>query len=603
MTERLHWKDAEHAVAWLKGRPSDLRTLVFVARLPFVHEYVIEGLVGLSGGASIYRSLARLRSAGLLATIRPPLYPRRSQELYYLTDLGLATLALNGGIEVSDLVSQLHIGGRHLLAVLPQLEHLVAAYDLLGALAASRDGWPSLLAWERPYRRHYYRPTAKNPVSIKVPAYAALSWDGEPGAYFLVPDRGVIPRRLYRPMIDHLFAMRRSDYRTFPILVVATWDEEGKCGWEEMLEEVRRARGDIQLLAQFTYWGTLRGDLTGIEQLSRVQQFTVPHLRQHFPWQRFVPRRSNSPIPHPVGDALIVPTEPTVVDSVERVALRLTPGDYEALDLVAEHPYLTPDQMAAVLGGSLPTVRRRRNRLLGMGVMRLVGDEEIGRNSALELPELMVEGLDLVAAHRGLSLPVAARALGLIGGSPDQPYGPRRRLLLHLAHTRGADDIFIGLYRTAAHRRDTGHDDVMVQWDNGTMCSRRHLRPDGYGIYQHDGQFDGFFLEFDRGTMRRHGYLDKFDEYYDYASSRRFERDYHGYPTILFVTVNNRTEGKIAEMAQVAARRYGFPLPILLTCLWRIDDPTNTDGLLGCIWRAPDTDFHDRRHWIRDRKR
>lgn len=344
-------------------------------------------------------------------------------------------------------------------------------------------------------------------------------------------------------------------------------------------------------------------DLTGIEQLSRVQQFTVPHLRQHFPWQRFVPRRSNSPIPHPVGDALIVPTEPTVVDSVERVALRLTPGDYEALDLVAEHPYLTPDQMAAVLGGSLPTVRRRRNRLLGMGVMRLVGDEEIGRNSALELPELMVEGLELVAAHRGLSLPVAARALGLIGGGPDQPYGPRRRLLLHLAHTRGADDIFIGLYRTAAHRRDTGHDDVMVQWDNGTMCSRRHLRPDGYGIYQHDGQFDGFFLEFDRGTMRRHGYLDKFDEYYDYASSRRFERDYHGYPTILFVTVNNRTEGKIAEMAQVAARRYGFPLAILLTCLWRIDDPTNTDGLLGCIWRAPDTDFHDRRHWIRDRER
>lgn len=294
----------------------------------------------------------------------------------------------------------------------------------------------------------------------------------------------------------------------------------------------------------------------------------------------------------------MAPANPSAADGIWIVALRLACGDYDILDLIAEHPYLTPHQMAIVRGRSVPLVRRRLNRLRSMGLVRLVEKEEIGHPADVELRELTVAGLELVAAHRGLSLPVAVRALGLIGGGPDQSFGPRRRLLLHFTHTRGADDLFVRLYQTAGDRRAAGHDEAMVQWDNGTMCSRRHLRPDGYGMYRVGTKVCGFFLEFDRGTMRRHGYLDKFDEYYDYAISRRYERDYNGYPTVLFVTVNNRTEEKIAEMARVAARRYGFPLPILLACLWRIDDPNNPDGLLGRIWREPHADFDDRRCWI-----
>lgn len=605
MTDRLQWKDAECAVRWLEGRQSHLRTLSYVARFPFVHEYVIERLVGLSGGASIYRSLARLRDAGLLEAIKPPLYAGRSQDLYYVTDLGLAILALNLGVEVADLVRKLHLGGRHLLGLLPQLDQVVSAYDLLGALAASREGWPALLAWERPFRRRYYRPTAKHPASVRLPAYTALSWDGEPGAFFLVPDRGGVPLRLYRPMLDHLFVMRRtvySSYRAFPILVIATWSAERTSGWKEMLQDARRHQYDMELPAWFTQWGELRAGLAGIERLCGFQQLDDAQLRQRFHWKPIVRRRPNSPIPRPVGDALFVPQSVTVTDGIERLALRLTPADHALLDVMAEHPYLTPDRMAAVLGGSISSIRRRRNRLLAMGVMRLVGEGEVGERAQLSLPELTAQGLELVAARRGLSLAVAVRELGLIGGGPDEPLGPRRRLLLHLAHTLGADDLFIRLYRTAARRRKAGHNDAMIRWDNGTTCSRRHLRPDGYGIYQHDGCQYGFFLEFDRGTMRRHGYLDRFDEYYDYYISRRFERDYRGYPTILFVTVNNRTEEKIAEMSRIAARHYGFALPMLLTCTWRIDEPNNPDGLLDRIWREPGAEFHDRRYWITDRK-
>jgi hypothetical protein len=162
----------------------------------------------------------------------------------------------------------------------------------------------------------------------------------------------------------------------------------------------------------------------------------------------------------------------------------------------------------------------------------------------------------------------------------------------------GANDLFIRFYRTAARRREARHDDAMTQWDNGTTCSRRHLRPDGYGICQHDGTQHGFFLEFDCGTMRRHGYLDKFDEYYDYAISQRSKRDYRGYPTILIVTVNNRNEEKIRRWHGWRRSGMASSCPMLLICLWRIEGPADSDGMLCSIWREPDDDFGDRRRWI-----
>ena len=56
-------------------------------------------------------------------------------------------------------------------------------------------------------------------------------------------------------------------------------------------------------------------------------------------------------------------------------------------------------------------------------------------------------------------------------------------------------------------------------------------------------------------------------------------------------------------MARVAARHYGFALPMLLTCTWRIDEPNNPDELLGRIWREPGADFHARRNWFAKKKR
>ena len=116
-------------------------------------------------------------------------------------------------------------------------------------------------------------------------------------------------------------------------------------------------------------------------------------------------------------------------------------------------------------------------------------------------------------------------------------------------------------------------------------------------IRRHGGAH-GFFLEYDRGTMSARDYGAKWSGYYHYLESRTFERDYDGFPTILVVTKSNATEERIARSARAAAVGRSKSPPILLTCEWRVyRDPSNSDGLLGPIWREPWAGFHERTWW------
>jgi len=600
MSERLSWREAERAAEWLQGKPGDRRTLLYLAQLPFVSERVLGQLVGLRGGTSVYCSLLRLREAGLVATIRPPLFPGRSPDLFYLTDLGLATIAVDRDIELAHLARQLHLRGTDLLSLLPGLSQLVATYDLLGALAASREGQPRLLAWERPWRRRYQRPTAKAPISVTLPAYTALSWGGRPGSYLLIPDLDGFPVRLYRPTLDHLVRMRHMKDRTFPILIVATQGERRMGAWDKLLEEVCQARLDIPLLACVATWDALDARLASLEQLSDVQQLTEDHLIQRIRWQPFLRRQASRPLPRSVGDALMVSPHSIAADGLGQVALTLSPADRSLLDLVACHPFLAREHLATVLGWEDERVRVRRKQLISRRLMRLVAADEAGKHAVRELVEATVEGLELVAAQRGLSLAAAVRELGLAGGGLEQPIGARRKLLQHLPHTLGTDAVFVSLYRTVRQLAAKGRDDAVMQWQNAAACSRCHLRPDGYGLYRRGGWLHSFFLEYDRGSLNARDYFKKLATYYDYGINRRFERDYPGFPTILVVSADNGTERRIGQVVQEAAVGRGIKLPLLLTSRWRIEDSHNLHGLLGPIWRQPEAPFDERQSWPPD---
>src|SRR5207253_2461624 len=78
--------------------------------------------------------------------------------------------------------------------------------------------------------------------------------------------------------------------------------------------------------------------------------------------------------------------------------------------------------------------------------------------AGLELVELTATGLALVAAQQGLPLGAAIRTNGLAGGGPERPLGARRKLALQLAHTVGADDIFVRLVAAARPLAAAGGD-------------------------------------------------------------------------------------------------------------------------------------------------
>src|SRR4051812_40558152 len=101
MTRRACWRDAEDAAECLTQ--SDRRDLLLLARLPLLWEAAIESLYGLRGDTSVYRCLARLRAMGLIQKVQPSLHCGRNPALFYLTDLGLATIAVDQQVDPEHL--------------------------------------------------------------------------------------------------------------------------------------------------------------------------------------------------------------------------------------------------------------------------------------------------------------------------------------------------------------------------------------------------------------------------------------------------------------------------------------------------------------------
>jgi hypothetical protein len=251
-----------------------------------------------------------------------------------------------------------------------------------------------------------------------------------------------------------------------------------------------------------------------------------------------------------------------------------------------------------VLGTEITETWERRNRLFQVGLVRLLASPEVEPEvAARELIELTPDGLRIAAAQHGLSLGMAVRHLGLVGGGPNHPVGVRANLVRNLAHTLGTDRVFIRMLQVAASARLVlNADDAMIAWRSAAACRWGYVRPDGYGLYRCGGKGHGFFLEYDRGTASYPRYLQKFDAYYSYWTSGAFHRDYVGFPTVLVVTERYRREAGILRAARTAAFGREPAFPLLVTSTWRI--ASHPAGPLGPVWRGPADDPEDFHPWF-----
>jgi len=246
----------------------------------------------------------------------------------------------------------------------------------------------------------------------------------------------------------------------------------------------------------------------------------------------------------------------------------------ELLDLVGRHPFLTVEQIAAFLAVSPRRIRQLRRSLVGRGLVRVLRICELDasasqaiadRGGELEFAELTSAGRRRLARMLGLPTAAARHHHGIFGGSARR----RRRALRALAHTIGANGVFVALAVGARAARARGQDEALEEWRPAAACERRRCKPDGYGCYRRGNARYGFFLEYDRGTERARQYNSKLTGYYAYRDDGH--ADFNGFPTVLFVTTSAAAEKRIVAASERAWARFGgVPLPILVTTDERI---------------------------------
>jgi hypothetical protein len=253
------------------------------------------------------------------------------------------------------------------------------------------------------------------------------------------------------------------------------------------------------------------------------------------------------------------------------------------LDLVGRHPFLSSENLAAVLGRDVGWVRRKTSALIKGGLVRIVPAGEAGglELAEQELLELTRTGLLVLAGQLGLLLGEAVRRHGLAGGGPADPVGARESLFKHLEHTLGADHVFASVARAAASHPAGG---ALVEWRAAAACAHRWFRPDGYGLVRLGHEQRGFFLEFDRGTMRADRLRAKFVGYHRYRTSRHARESFAGFPVLLIVTTESGAELRLARALRAADMGQDPRLSALLTTTGLLKSARG--GPLGAIWRT-----------------
>ncbi len=574
---RPTWAQAEHALGQLT--PQELRVLLLLGRLPLLWTDVIQRLEGRERPWGLYDNLSRLRGLGLTGALQLEVWRGFAPRLLYLSDLGLAAISLSQGVDPVHLATTNGLRRQDLISAQPGLPHLAACYELLGMLAASQEGKPDLVAWERPWRGRYLRRRSLGTGRVRLPAYAALAWGGGVGEYVLLPDLGSCPLAAYRGRLLGLLEYRRSHSGRVPTLVIAAPSQQRVATWNKLLDELARLSRQLPLPTWLVTWSEVT---SGLEPVHLRQGYTCRPTPEH---DRPVRMRTRHPAPvsRPV---------PRIVGELPLPALRLGSADREMLDVVGRHPFLPLTSLAAVVGSSLDRCRRRRALLVEAGLARVLGSEEVGEHAVRSLTELTVEGLQVLAAQQGLSLAEAVRHNGLAGGGPDTPLGTRRSLLRDLEHTLGADEVFVEL-SGAAEKYEVERQCSLLEWRSPAACAVRGVRPDGYGLVRYAGEDYSFFLEYDRGTMQARDLRDKFEAYWCWLESGGFRRHYDIFPTVLVLTRDPPSEEGITRVLRSVGLGRATELPVLLSTHGRRQ--ADRYGLLDPTWREQGS--AKRRYW------
>lgn len=295
----------------------------------------------------------------------------------------------------------------------------------------------------------------------------------------------------------------------------------------------------------------------------------------HGSWGREPTRQRRSP-PHS-------PNQGTD-DADWRLSSRLKPAEKRTVDLLADWPWLAPDDLTHLLG-----VGRRRVSALTADLQRrgLVTAPRLRGRRRLALTDRALTWL----AHRDRTSPADARkrwSSSLL--HEDAPLewrnvsGARtRQLLRHLDHTEAVHGFTIRLVSQARSM-----DWQVAQLDPPQRASRyfRHrgrlhsIQPDAFGLLRGPDRYLPFFLEWERRAIRPKTMAARLAPYLRYFEGRRPLDDHGAVPRLLVVFEHDLLASRFMTVARGEMERTEVQIPLFVSDRERIE----TAGTLGSVW-------------------
>jgi hypothetical protein len=552
----------------------DHQLLRLLALLPLAPLAVLGPFLA-CGSSSLHRHARRLVDGDLVRVLSDPWQGAgRPRLLLYLSQPGLARVQ---GHRPVVLARRLAARGANagLYVNLMKLAPMLPVYELLGLVAGSGPGPAGLREWNRPWRRLVSTSRGSARI-VRLPAGASIvrqcSITPKPDEYVLVPDTGGLALPALRTSISGLAEYQARDPASPVVAVIATTTARRAEAWRQLVDSVSLERGVPAPDVRVATWAELRLAANSQERRCGRAASAAGSL---WPLQRSTAGSS-------ARRGLTATARPRTKRGVsERDTMAEL--DRAILELVARHPFLPGALVADVLGASTAWTRARSRWLVDHDLLRVAsaGELNLPELARLELLEATREGIALVSASLGLPVGAAVRHHGLAGGGPTDPIGHRAALVDHPSHTLGADAVFAAVGRAIRAHPAGGE---LLEWRGPAACARGRLRPDGYGLVRVGGQQHGFFLEFDRGTMRPSQLRAKFVAYHRYLAGRDAARTFAGVPTILVVTTSPGSERRLAAAVCAADHGQSARLRALLsTTGWLESTP---GGPLGAVWRT-----------------
>ena len=614
----------------------DWRLLHWLLRYPLQRaDDLIVGVARWASRATVYRHVQALEANGLVESVLPKT-PGTGKRIYYLSNPGLHLLARHLDRPARELAQSWQADESGLLHLLPRLPTLLVLQEVVNGLVThaadamtTQGRRPRLVRWNWQrdvthrflYREKRMRFFADGAVALCIRTRLSESGvlDQWYGVLFL--STGLDDERLMRLRLERLMYWRESPERwscyqhMLPVLILARAPRQ-RDHWQHAVETTTRKLrleplvGALACLPPdekghpnpwFLNWRTLSTETT-----CHLQEVLNPLPRETFPptlqllegeqENQKSPSHSNAEV-DTVSPGISARLRCLVVGGLAKRAnqvtqggleeqamvsllgLRLTPCHWSMLRLLLDHPLLSDEELAALLGLERKSVRCSLYELHQLACLEQVG------TSAGNRWHLCERGLRQIAASQHMHIRVIAEV-------PDDPISKqappiRQRgeawFLQHIQHTAGMYSFFASVAQ--AVRKEPEHE--LCWWETGAMCERRYsigeqwynLRPDALAEYRVGQQQMRFWLEWDRGTMNVRDLAVKFASYSQYIASREWAHEHTMPPRLLCVTPDLAQERRIRRVIQ-AQLAYLSGFEVLTTT----EVLLNESGPLTPVW-------------------